>query len=102
VHGERRRHADLGRRHDALPDDLVAFMFDPVTAAVAVGWPGVATERVDVTMPSAASEPARFLRVGEGTAPEAPRRRTRVVTGVDGEAFGDVWLTAVERAATSR
>jgi inosine-uridine nucleoside N-ribohydrolase len=31
--------AELGRLHAALPDDLVNFLWDPVTAAVAVGWP---------------------------------------------------------------
>jgi len=30
---------NLGRTYAALPDDLVNFHWDPVTAAVAVGWP---------------------------------------------------------------
>ena len=80
----------LGPAHEALPDDLVNFHYDPLACAVAVGWPGAVVED-------------RRLRLAtEGSAlrmVEHPRGRTvHVVVDADGAAFTDAWLAAVARA----
>jgi purine nucleosidase len=83
----------LARAHAGLPDDLVNFHWDPVTCAVALGWPGAQVE-------------ARHLstRLVDGvlTFVEDPAGvQHRVVTSIDGDAFGELWLTAIELAAAA-
>jgi purine nucleosidase len=63
----------LGLTHAGLPDDLANFHHDPLTVAVATGWPGVTTE----------------TRALDG-------RDVDLVTGVDGPSFGEHWLSTVE------
>jgi purine nucleosidase len=63
----------LGLAHAGLPDDLANFHHDPLTVAVATGWPGVTVEQVAL----------------DG-------RPVDLVTGVDGPAFGEHWLSTVE------
>jgi purine nucleosidase len=87
-------YVDLARRHAALPDDLVNFHWDPVTCAAALGWSGVTTSEMFL-QPALEDGALRFERRPGG-------RRTRVVTEVDGDAFPDLWLTAVEAAQRSR
>jgi len=81
---------ELGRAHAALPDDLLNFHFDPVACAVAVGWPGAVVEE------------ARLRAVLEDGVlrfqPDPAGRPTRVVVDLDGPAFSEAWLTAVETA----
>jgi inosine-uridine nucleoside N-ribohydrolase len=101
THGRRRRYADLGRRCSRLPDDLVTFHFDPVAAAVALGWSGARVERLGVSWVSDAGA-ARMVRstatvTRPGVVP--PFRTTNVVTHVDGEAFGELWLATLEATA---
>lgn len=84
----------LGRAYPGLPDDLVNFHYDPVTCAVAAGWPG------------ALIEPRRLRTVVDGgvvrCAPAENGRQVSVVTTVDGEMFTEAWLTAVEAAGGGR
>ncbi len=63
------RRAGLAEENPKLPDDLLNFHHDPLACAVAVGWDGVTTE------------------VDGGA---------RVVTDVDGDAFSERWLEAIE------
>jgi hypothetical protein len=82
--------AELGREHAALPDDLVNFHYDPVACAVALRWPGaVVKER-------------HLLPVFDGAVlrfePDKAGRPTRVVVRLDGEAFANVWIIAIEAA----
>lgn len=88
-HGTERDHAALGRAHEALPDDLVNFHWDPVTCAAALGWSGVRCEEMQLR--PVLDGHLRFE-------PHRGGRRTTVVTGVRGEAFTDVWLAAVANA----
>jgi len=84
----------LARAHPGLPDDLVNFHYDPLTCAVALGWPGAAIETVLLT--SAAE------RNGLRFDPNEKGRPTRVVVDVDGDAFADTWIEAVEAAQRPR
>ncbi len=84
----------LGRTRRGLPDDLVNFHYDPVTCAVALGWQGAAIETV-------------LLRgvtetYGLRFEPSAEGRPTRVVVDLDGEAFAETWIEAVEAAQRPR
>lgn len=86
--------SELGRDHPALPDDLINFHWDPVACAVALGWPG-ATMRDIRVQPVLDGGVLRFQ-------PDKAGRALHVVTDVDGEAFTDTWLTAVEAAQHRR
>jgi purine nucleosidase len=82
---------ELGRAHDALPDDLLNFQYDPLTCAVAAGWSGVTIEE----LPVAARLGGGLLHLSvEDGAP-----RLRVAMDVDAGAFDAVWLDAVTRAS---
>jgi purine nucleosidase len=84
-------YADLGRAHPRLPDDLVNFHFDPVACAVATGWDGVRlrTEHLATSV----EDGVLHWRRGSGPSVE-------VVAEVDGAAFTEHWLAAVQRATT--
>jgi purine nucleosidase len=90
THGEDHNMAALGREHAALPNDLVNFQYDPVACAVATGWPGAAVEERHLR-PDLDVGVLRFEADMAG-------RPTRVVVRLDGEAFANVWITAVEAA----
>jgi purine nucleosidase len=80
----------LGKAFAGLPDDLLNFRYDPVTCAIALGWPGV-------------TKSSRQLRpVMDGDVlrcePDWNGRPCTVVSRVDGEAFAQAWLAAVEAA----
>lgn len=80
----------LGRAHRGLPDDLLNIQHDPLTCAVALGWPGVTVE--DVRLRTVLDGGAlRFERAEQG-------QPTRLVTAADGDAFGAAWLEAVDTA----
>ena len=80
----------LGLAHPGLPNDLLNLHWDPVTCAVALGWPGAAIVE------------QRLQTVRDGDVlrfqPAAHGRPTRVVSDVDGAAFTGVWLAAVGAA----
>jgi purine nucleosidase len=80
----------IGRTHDALPDDLLNFHYDPVTCAVALGWAGATVENVRLR-PVLQDFVLSFRQ-------DAAGRPTRVVVDVDGGAFRETWLSAVEAA----
>ena len=83
--------AALAHAHAGLPDDLVNFHWDPVTAAVSVGWDGaVVQERMLTTVVDDG-----VLRFTD----DASGRVTSVVRAVDGAAFGEVFLERVEAVA---
>jgi purine nucleosidase len=79
--------AALARAHPGLPDDLVNFHWDPVTAAVAAGWDGVTVEERVLTC-AVAGGVARFVDDPGG-------RRVTVVTAVDGAAFAELFVARV-------
>lgn len=84
----------LGRAHAGLPDDLVNFHYDPLTCAVALAWPGAAIETV-VLRGVTETYGLRFQRDEAGWL-------TQVVVDVDGDAFADTWIEAVEAAQRPR
>lgn len=90
VYGREQGMAELGRAHAGLPDDLLNIHWDPVACAVALGWPGatVAERRL---RPVLEGETLRFQ-------PDDAGSLVRVVTAVDGAAFSEAWLAAVERS----
>lgn len=79
---------ELGRAHAGLPDDLLAFLHDPLTCAAALGWPGITLEERPVEA-ILDGEVLRFADSGHG-------RRVRVALDVDQAAFEDLWLASVE------
>jgi inosine-uridine nucleoside N-ribohydrolase len=90
AHGQDHDMAVLGRAHAGLPDDLVNFHYDPVACAVAFGWDGAVVQKLRL-LPVFDNDVLRFE-------PDQAGRSTRVVVGIDSEAFANVWITAVEAA----
>jgi hypothetical protein len=81
---------ELGKAFRQLPGDLLNFHYDPVTCAVALGWPGAATS-VRRLRPVLAGDVLRCR-------PDDDGRQFTVVDTVDGDAFAEAWLGAVEAA----
>lgn len=75
-----------------LADDLLNFHHDPLTCAVALGWPAVRVSPVTLR-PLLADDVLRFEPREDGLP-------CRVVTAVDSQAFTETWLTAVENAVS--
>jgi purine nucleosidase len=92
AHGQTNQMEKLGREYSGLPDDLLNFQYDPVACAVALGWPGATVEEMQL-QPVRKQEMLSFQLHPEG-------RSTRVVLGVDGTAFRERWLAAVEAASS--
>jgi purine nucleosidase len=88
--GEDRGYAALGEAHDALPDDLVNFHHDPLTVAVALGWPGATVERQRL-MPYMKNGLMSFKASDEG-------REIDVCTGVDAAAFTETMIETLAAA----
>jgi len=82
--------SDLARSCAGLPDDLLNFHHDPLACATALGWSGVSVESVELH-PVMDGGVLRFDR-------RSGSRRCRIVTAVDGPAFAERWLAAVEAA----
>jgi inosine-uridine nucleoside N-ribohydrolase len=80
----------LARAHRGLPDDLLNFHYDPLACAVALGWPGATVEERRLR-PEMQGEILRWIDDPDG-------RVFRVVVDVDGEAFSEAWIAAVEAA----
>jgi len=78
----------LGRAHAALPDDLLNFHYDPVACAVAVGWSGATVQEMRLST-VVEDGVLRFER-------DPDSQPIRAVTDIDGPAFAEVWLAAVE------
>ena len=81
---------ELGQAFRQLPDDLLNFHYDPVTCAVALGWPG-ATTSVRRLRPVLTGDVLHCQ-------PDENGRQVTVVSTVDGQAFTETWLRAVETA----
>jgi purine nucleosidase len=94
AHGADYAMRELGRAHTGLPDDLVNFHWDEVACAVALGWSGTTMEELTLT-PVQVGDVVRFQPGEDG-------RDIRVVTHVDGEAFAEMWISAVEAAQGHR
>ncbi|HVD79274.1 MAG TPA: nucleoside hydrolase [Propionibacteriaceae bacterium] len=92
AHGQTNQMEKLGREYSGLPDDLLNFQYDPVACAVALGWPGATVEEMQL-QPVRKQEVLSFQLHPEG-------RSTWVVLGVDGTAFRETWLAAVEAASS--
>ena len=71
---------------------MLNFQYDPVAAAVAVGWKG-ATTAVLSLRPVVEDGVLRFDVVGGG-------KPVDVVLDVDGTDFAETWLRAIERVQT--
>jgi inosine-uridine nucleoside N-ribohydrolase len=69
------RRGGLPEENPRLPADLLNFHHDPLACAVAVGWEGVTIEQIETC---------------------------RVVTDVDGDAFSDRWIEAIEHLHSDR
>jgi inosine-uridine nucleoside N-ribohydrolase len=94
AHAREHRMTELGTAHDALPDDLLNFQYDPLACAVAAGWDAVTIEELPVL--NRLSEGLLRMSVEDGAPP------LRVVTDVDAAAFDEAWLGAVLRASPAR
>ncbi|MEQ7127010.1 nucleoside hydrolase [Actinopolymorpha sp. B11F2] len=88
VYGRDNGLRELGRAHSGLPDDLLNFHWDPLTCAVAVGWEGVEVTEHRL-QPVLDNHVLRFHPTSDG-------RAIKVLDDVDGDAFTDIWLAAVE------
>ena len=74
-----------------LPDDTINFQHDPLACAIALGW----NEGVEIqTIPLVVEEKDGWLH--ETVSPLG--RRTRVITGVDGASFNEMWFRMVKRS----
>lgn len=91
IWGSEQNWDEIGRDHSAFPDDLAGIMWDPLTALVAAGWDGVSVKRMQLT-PTFEDGLIRF------EANEETGRPVDVVTSFDGDAFRDIFLSALERA----
>jgi purine nucleosidase len=91
AHGRDHATAALGRSWPGLPEDLLNFHHDPLACAVALGWDGATVEQVPTALEVGGGRLRMTRRAG------APP--LRVVTAVDGPAFEEAWLAAVERAS---
>ncbi len=81
----------LWARTGGPDDDPLLCLHDPLTCAVAMGWPGVRVRRRRLSLRRTVAS-AR-LHVDPGA------RSVGVADEVDGPAFTELWLEAVERAA---
>jgi inosine-uridine nucleoside N-ribohydrolase len=91
LYGAEHEMTELGHAHAGLPDDLVNFHWDPVTAAVAVGWEGATIDERTLT-----------TRLDDGVVSfvdDPDGRPTHVVRAVDGAAFTDTFLERVAAIA---
>jgi inosine-uridine nucleoside N-ribohydrolase len=90
-YGQANQMEKLGHDHSGLPDDLLNFHYDPVACAVAVGWSGATVE--DVRLQTVRTDDVLSFH------PHPEGRSIKVVLDVDGAAFRETWLSAVEAAA---
>ena len=87
AHADDHDMAALASAHAGLADDLLNFHYDPVAAAVALGWSGVSVE----PMPLVATTDHDVLRFHRAPA----GRLTKVLVDVDADTFTDRWLTSL-------
>ena len=92
AHGKRDRMEQLGCEHAGLPDDLLNFQYDPVASRRGTGLVG-GNGRGHATATRVAGRRA-VLPAPSG------RPLDSVVVDVDGSAFRETWLSAVEAASS--
>jgi inosine-uridine nucleoside N-ribohydrolase len=94
AHAEAEGMAMLGRAHASLPDDLLNVHYDPVACAASLGWSGLTMEE------------RRLRAVQDGGtlrfAPDPRGRPVRTLVDLDGAAFAERWLVAVEAVGRPR
>lgn len=78
----------LAKECPALPSDILNFLHDPLACAVATGWDGVEIGMVPLVF----EEKDGWL---DERIDEKKGKPVKVVTKVDGEAFGEYWLKVV-------
>lgn len=83
--------AQIGRESSALPSDLAGIMWDPLAALIATGWTGATLKRIHLA-PQLEDGIIHFQQ------DEKEGRPVDVVTSIDGPAFRQVFLTAIETA----
>lgn len=81
----------IGNQYPALPPDLAGIMWDPLTALVATGWEGATLEPMHL-MPIIENGIIHFEH------DEKEGRPVDVLSSFDGDAFRQVFLTAIEAA----
>jgi inosine-uridine nucleoside N-ribohydrolase len=79
----------LATEYPGLPEDLVNFHWDPLTCAVAVGWPGVEIEEVRLAT-RVVDGVLEFYEAADG-------RPARVVVSADADRFREDWISSIER-----
>jgi inosine-uridine nucleoside N-ribohydrolase len=84
----------LGSAHSGLPNDLVNFHWDPVTCAVALGWPGAVVQDMHLS-PVWERDVLRFTHDSHG-------KQTRVLADIHSLDFTEIWLSCVESADRQR
>ncbi|HEY7294864.1 MAG TPA: hypothetical protein VH916_07465, partial [Dehalococcoidia bacterium] len=72
-----------GQSCAGLPDDIINFQHDPLAVAAALGWEGVRSERLPLTVRMEDG----WLRMEE----QPGGRPITVVTAVEGERFNEQW-----------
>jgi purine nucleosidase len=81
----------FGRTCNGLPHDIVNFLHDPLTCAIALGWnDGVAIR--EIPLKSEIRDGWLYQTVDDSGTP------TRVVTRVNGSRFSEFWLGTVARS----
>ena len=94
THAQATGKADLPVGNPRLPADLRNFHYDPVTAAIAVGWDGARIEEMAIAV-GYEGDVLRFW-------PRRDGHPIKVVTSIDGARFASEWLdvvTAIPSAA---
>ena len=77
-----------GRKFAAIPQDIINFHHDPLACAVALGWnDGIDIEELRIVS-TLDGGLVRQRVAGEG-------RPTKIVTRIDGNRFGDLWIDLV-------
>lgn len=92
MHARDNGRGELGRAFARLPDDLLNFHYDPLACAVALEWDRVTVEDIPTRLELRDGRLCMSRSDGEPA--------LRVVTGVDGGGFEEVFLRAVERLAS--
>jgi hypothetical protein len=91
AHGEANQMEKLGREHPGLPDDLLNFATTRSPAPWRSAGPG--QRRQDLRLQPVRNDEVLSFH------PNPQGRSIKVVLDVDGAAFREIWLAAVEAAA---
>ena len=90
-HRETSEFRELVQRHDALPEDLVNFHWDPVAAGAALDWDCI-NMRPTALSAATQNDVVQFIADGESGS-------GFVSVAIDGAAFEQRWLDCIEAAA---